>query len=112
MIDPSVFNNVPFRNPTAWKDFVGTHYLWWRALNEQIFALTGTAIREYPIGDGGGAEWLQAVQAQYVDASAALGLSPPPDLSSYDLTKAPEYASWTFLVSQAATRLRAAAGLS
>jgi hypothetical protein len=113
MIDPSLWNNVPFKNPTAWRDFVGTHWLYWQqGLAPAIFDLTGLTVRLYPIGDGGGGQWLQAVQAQYVAGAAALGAEPPPDLSSYDLSNAEDFASWTFLLAQSAQRLRIAAGLT
>lgn len=113
MIDPSLWNNVPFKNRTAWKDFVGTHWLYWQqGLAPAIFDLTGITIRLYPIGDGGGSDWLQAVQQQYLAGSDALGLNPPPDLSSYDLSKEEEYASWTFLLAQTAQSLRIAAGVN
>lgn len=111
-VDPSLWSNVPYRNPTAWRDFVGTHYLWHRSLSEHVARTLGVSYRVPPIGDGGGAVWLQAVQQTYVNASQALGLAPPADLSSYDLREPDQFASWTFLVSQSARRLRVAGGLS
>lgn len=112
MVDPSLWSNVPFRNPTAWADFVGQHWLWHRALAEHVTRTTGASYRVLPIGDGGGALWLQAVQATYVNACVALGLEPPSDFTSYDLSQAEDFASWTFLVSQTASRLRETAGFN
>lgn len=111
-IDPRFFANIPFRNPTAWTDFLGTFDLWHRALAQQVFLTTGNVYRVYPLGDGGGEEWLAAVQATYVGAAKALGLPPPPDLQSYDLSQPGDFASWTFIVSEASRSLRAAAGLN
>jgi hypothetical protein len=112
MIDPSLWASVPFNNPTAWEDFTGTLELWHRALSQAIFAKTGKTIGVRPIGNGGGGEWLSAVQAQYRDAAAALGLPAPPDLQSYDLKQATDFASWTWVVSQQSRTLRVQAGLS
>lgn len=113
MIDPNLFSNIPFRNKTAWKDFTGTLLLYWQqGLAPAIYALTGTAIRLFPIGDGGGAQWSQAVQSQYEEGCQALGITAPPDLASYDLSKEEEFQSFTFLISQTTQRLRIAAGLS
>ena len=112
MISPTNWNNVPFRDATAWADFVGTHWLWHRAVAEHVRRTTGVSYRVYPIGDGGGSQWLYAVQRTYENAFAALGLSPPSDLSSYDLNDPEEFASYTFLLSQTASRLREAAGVN
>lgn len=111
MVDPSNWASVPYGNRNAFRDFVGTHYLWHRALVEQIFAVTGTSVALLPIGEGGGPEWLLAVQRQYEAEAHALGLAAPPDLSSYDLSDQSDFASWTFLLSQQATILATAAGL-
>ena len=45
-------------------------------------------------------------------AHLALGLQPPVDLTNYDLRKEEDFVSWIFLLSQAGSRLRTAAGLS
>lgn len=110
-VDPSNWASVPYGNRNAFRDFVGTHYLWHRALADQIFIVTGSTVVLLPIGDGGGSEWLLAVQRQYESECAALGLAAPPDLSSYDLSDPNDFASWTFLLSQQATILRTASGL-
>ena len=86
--------------------------LWHRALAAKVAALTGTAYKTYPLGTGGGPDWLHAVQLQYQNASAALGIAPPPDLESYDLSQAGDFASWTFIISQTSRTLALAAGLA
>lgn len=111
-VDPALWSNVPFQNRTAWVDFVGQHWLWHRNLAEFVRRGTGVSYRVYPIGDGGGSLWLRAVQETYVNASVALGVAPPSDLASYDLSEASDFSSWTFLVSQQASRLREAAGFN
>ncbi len=112
MVDPRLWGSVPFNNKNAWDDFTGTFALWHRALATQIATLTGIAYKTYPLGTGGGDEWLHAVQRQYQNASAALGIAPPVDLESYDLTQPGDFASWTFTISQASRTLALAAGLA
>jgi hypothetical protein len=89
------------------------HYLWHQALAQQIFRVTGTTYRTYPIGTAQKSDrgWLLAVQSQYQHAARALGLAPPPDLASYDLGDEGDFASYLFVVSEAARRLRVASGL-
>ena len=110
-IDPSVFASVPFRNPTAWKDLTGTLELWFRALGQRIHQSTGQSIRVLPLGEGGGTEWLSGVQTQFESAATALGIAAPGDLESYDLSRAEQFASWTWTLSQEARRLGTAAAL-
>jgi hypothetical protein len=110
-VDPSLFASVPFGSKTAYVDFCGTLQLYFKALADQVFALTGNAMRLYPIGDGGGDDWLHAVQQQFVSCSLALGLGSPPDLSSFDLAVPEDHASFFFSVAQELRVLRSAAGL-
>ena len=111
MVDPSVFASIPYRNKTAWIDFQGTLELWVRALAQRIFQQTGQTIRILPLGTGEGPDWLSAVQSQFESAATALGIAAPGDLESYDLSRADQFASWSWTVSQEARRLRTAAGL-
>lgn len=110
-VDPTLWASVPFRNPTAFRDFAGTLELWTRALAQRIHQLTGASIVVLPLGDGGGAEWLSGVQTQFEEAATALGIAGPGDLESYDLSRAEDFASWTWVLSNEARRLRSAAGL-
>lgn len=111
MLDARLFSSTPFDNRTAWLDFLGTHALFHRALADKVHALTGVAYRVYPLGNGGGAEWLGAVQKTYQNAARALGIGPPPDLESYDLRQPGDFASWCFIIGQESRRLALAAGL-
>lgn len=112
-VDPSVWSNVPFKNPTAWTDFVGTHYLYHVGLAQHVTLTTGETYRVYPIGDAGGGDvWQHAVQETYLNACRALGVSPPGELADFDLNDENDFASFTFLISQTARRLREAAGFN
>lgn len=111
MIDPIVWAALPFKNPTAWTDFVGTFGLWHRCLSPVIFTRTGKTYRTYPLGDGGATEWLQAHQQEDAGACAALGIAGPPDMRSFDLSRADDFASWTFIVANEHRRIAAAAGM-
>jgi hypothetical protein len=111
MLDPALWASTPFRNPTAYLDLVGSVELWHRALAQQIFRTTGETVRVYPLGNGGGPEFLQAVQSQYVEMARALGVAPPGDLASYDLSRPDDWASWTWQLSQNTRVLQNAAGL-
>ncbi len=112
MIDPKLFASIPFNNKTAWTDFLGQFALYHHALADRVGRTLGTSYRVYPLGDGGGPEWLGAVQQTHQNAAQALALSPPPDLQDYALDDASDFASWTFAISQDLTRLRIASGLS
>ena len=84
MIDPALFSSVPHRNFTALLDFAGTFDLYHRVL-ANVVAAQGHPYRRYPLGDGRGTpDWLWAVQQTHVNAAAALGIAPPPDLASFD----------------------------
>ena len=110
MVDVSLWASIPFRNPTAWTDFLGEHALWHRALAETVFRLNGINYRTYPLGDGGGIEWMQAHQQEHIGANHALGLGSPADMED-DLSTAEAHASWCFIHSQEHRLLRSAAGI-
>lgn len=109
MIDARMFASIPFRNQTALVDFAGLHFLWHTALARHVADTLNVQYRVLPIGNVGGRPWLEAIQQQYVSASLALGVPPPPDLATYDLNDPVDFASWTWLVSQTAQVLQEAA---
>ena len=111
MVDPTLFGGLPFGNKTAWIDFTGQLQLYHQSLALAIHQTTGVSVRVLPLGTGGDRNWLEAVQAQYEEEAAALGIAAPVDLRSYDLSRRDDFSSWTFLISQETRRLRIAAGL-
>jgi hypothetical protein len=113
MIDPRLFASTPHRSRTGFEDLIGQVVLMHAALVPSIFAATGIVPRRFPI-DAGAAlpDLLQAIQAQHVSECQALGISPPPDLQSFDLQNPTDFASWTFLLGNDLTRIKAAAGVA
>ena len=108
---PLLWSSVPYGNRTAFADLIGSVELWFAGLAQEIHALTGTSIQRPPIGIGGGKAWLLAVQQAYTEACSALQISPPGDLSSYDLSSRNDFNGWCFTLAQESERLRIAAGL-
>ncbi len=111
VVDPHHWSHLPFGDQTAFLDFAGTHALFHRALDVKIRSLGGAPYNYLPIGDGGGSEWLLAVQQAHAGAAAALLIPEPPDLTSYDLSDPDEFTTWTYLLALDDIRLRQAAGL-
>ena len=111
MLDPSLFGGLPHGNRTAFLDFLGTLELYHHALALAIHQTTGRSVRVLPLGTGGDRNWLEALQAQYEEEAAALGIAAPVDLRSYSLDRREDFNSWTFLLAQETNRLRAAAGV-
>ncbi len=108
-----LFASVPFRDQTAFRDFAGTFYLYHRALADTVFRTTGKQYAVLPIGDGRGEqEWMRAVQQTHQNASLALGIASPPDLTSFDLSKEADHTAWFFALSNDLERLRLSAGLT
>lgn len=114
VIDPKLFAQVPHKNRTAYRDMIGAldlmHTQW---IIPAIIAQTGKIPERFPFdADSDPEETLEAIQSQHASEAAALGIAPPPDLATYDLREASDWASWTFLVSQDLTRLRLAVGIA
>lgn len=112
MISPVLFASVPFGNPTAFSDAIGSLELYVNALADAIHDLTDESITTLPIGIGGTRPWLLAVQAVYQDAARALSIPPPANLASFTLEDRQSFNGFWFTVSQETERLRDAAGLS
>ena len=111
MIAPTMLSGTPFGSRTALLDFAGTLEIFMRGIADAAFQLTGESVRVSPIGVPGGAAWLQSIQSMCVSAADTLGIAPPPDLASYDLTSESDFTSWMYAISQEAERLRVAAGI-
>jgi len=111
VVDPHHWSHLPFGDKTAFTDFLGTHALFHAALDVAIRRLGGVPYNYPPIGDGGGSDWLLALQQAHDGAAASLFVPEPPDLTSYDLSDPDEFASWTYILALDDIRLRQAAGL-
>ena len=111
MLDPTLFGGLPFGNKTAWIDFTGQLQLYHQSLALAIHQTTGISVRVLPLGTGGDENWLEAVQTQYEEEAAALGIAAPVDLRSYNLERREDFHAWSWLIAQETNRLRAAAGV-
>lgn len=111
MIDPGLWASTPFNNATALQDFFGMVGSYHTVLADQIAQVFGVTVRTTPLGDGGGATWLFALQEELVQMARAVGIEAPPDLSSYNLRDETDFASFMFLHAQYTRQLRTAAGI-
>lgn len=112
MISPGLLASTPFKSKTAFEDLVGTCVLIYGPMIDAAFRLTGRTAKRVPIdAHAASTDLLQAIQSQHNSISAALGIPLSPDLQSYDLSKADDFASWTFLLSGDLSRLKSAAGI-
>ncbi len=111
VVDPHSWSHLPFGDQTAFVDFLGQHALFHRSLDHTIRLLGGTPYNYLPIGDGGGEDWLLAVQQAHEGAATALVIAPPPDLTAYDLTDVDQFTTWSYLLALDDVRLRQAAGI-
>ena len=116
MMSPSLLASTPHKSGTAFLDLIGTLTLMYSQIMQG--AITNAVIlgTHYPTRapiDAGQpqADLLSAVHNQHVSLARALGIDPPPDLQSFDLSDANDFASWTFLLADDLTRLRDAAGV-
>jgi len=81
-------------------------------LADQIHTTTGRSVTTLPVGTGAGrGPWLLLVQQMMNEACDALGVPPPPDLATYNLSDQDDFASWMYTMSQQGERLRITAGL-
>ena len=112
MIGTALLASVPFRNPTALADYIGTLTMIHQDLAETISRQTASAVKLYPLGTAyGDSPWLFALEQQHADEARALGIAPPPSFADFELSNEAEWASFTFLVSQDLERIRLAAGV-
>lgn len=112
MLSPDLLAGTPHKSGTAFLDLIGQVSLMHATLIEATIRTTGVVPRRVPFDAGEPQEHLlNAIQEQHVSLARALGLPPPGDLQSFDLTQAGDWASWTFLLAADLTRLRDAAGV-
>lgn len=111
LFDPLLWSVLPFGDQTAWIDFLGAHALFHRQLDDVIRRqFLADPWPQLPLGDGGGDEWAEAHQLTHDGEAKGLSIALGPDLRSYDLTRADQFASWCFVHANDCQRLRQAAG--
>lgn len=113
MLNPTLLASTPFKSRTAYEDFIGQCILLYNAIIPATILKTGKVPKRIPI-DASQPPWdlLQGIQSQHTSLALALGLAAPPDLQSFDLKDASQFASWTFLVGNDLARLKLAAGVN
>lgn len=111
MIDPFIWNAVPFGDRNAFLDFEGQHQLWSQAVADHL-NVAGTPFQSLVLWNLMTPDGRQAHQQWHINANHAVGILGPGDLVSYDLRNKDEFASWVFLHAQESARLRVAAGVS
>jgi hypothetical protein len=110
VVDPILWASLPFRNRTAFLDFLGDHAIWHHVTADVIFRDTGTAYKTFPLG-GYGAGWHRAHQQEHQQIHLALGLAPPPDMENYSLAEEGPFTTWSYIHAQDHRLIRAAAGI-
>ena len=94
MVNPLLWQDLPFGNLDAWATFLRDHAALHTALWLKTVVATKPQYDAHPLADGGGATWLWANQMEHVGAARRWGISEPPDLASYDLNEADQFADW------------------
>lgn len=118
LIDPLLWQTIPFEDPDAWEDFLGMHQLW----HETLAKVTETSWQPLDIRATGGPATeqskiklqrasLMANQQMHHDIADSLGINRSGDLVSYDLTNRDQFIGWLWVHSLDHARLRTAAGI-
>lgn len=107
--DPQSWKLLPFRDLTAWIDWLGQHDLQHRQFAASIRAKTSKGFAILPLGDGGhdyslggtdqapSPEWHQAHQLVHQGETTALSIAAPPDFTAYDLNDPNDFATYCYL---------------
>lgn len=103
MMNPVLWEVVPFRDPDAFSDWLQTH----DAQHQQLAKVTGT--RWQPLDDL--KTNLEAHSQLHILLAKALNVPQVDDLLSFDLTEEVSYLGFMLLNAQDHTRLNAAAGI-
>lgn len=112
VVDPQSWKVLPFGDRDAWLDFLGQLELWHRDIAGTIrAAFPSKPYAIPPLGDGGGPEWLAALQTVLLGETTALGIAAPADLRGYDLADPDQFASWCWLMGNEHIRVMVAAGV-
>lgn len=118
LIDPLLWQTIPFEDVDAWEDFLGMHEQW----HETLARATGTSWSPLDLRAQGGPpdaeskvklqrSALMVNQQMHYDVADALDINRAGDLVSYDLTNRDQYVGWLWVHSLDHARLRTAAGL-
>lgn len=111
MIDPTLWSNVPFRAPTAFRDWGGTHALVHQAIADTA-ARASKPYQVYPLGGGVGTKgWMQAHAQEHINANLALAVSGPANLSDYNLGEREDWDNFHLVHADEHRRLHTAAGI-
>ena len=94
MLSPTNWQQTPYGNPDAWHTFLGENARSHTLIRYQVVAQGFRQYNTVPLGDGGGAIWLAAHFNEHRDINHVLGLTPPPDLASYDLEDKEQFEDW------------------
>ena len=115
LVQPTLWQSLPFKDKDAFVDFLGGHDFWHDALDQLLRAAGAAPYPSLPLGDGpvtdSEGDWHLIHQAMHEGEAAGLALSGPDDFTSYDLNKLDEFSTWTWLHAQEHIRLALAAGL-
>lgn len=114
LVQPLLWQALPYADKDAFVDFLGSHALWHTALDQLLRAAGAAPYASLPLGDGPideGGDWHQVHQAIHAGEASGLALAGPPDFTAYDLNRRDDFATWTWTHAQEHQRLAAAAGL-
>ena len=78
LIQPLLWQGIPFGHPEGLFDFLGQHDLWHRALAEHVQTVKIIPLDNLP-------EMMDVHDDLHTALNQALGLTPPPDFSLYDI---------------------------
>lgn len=103
LIDPKLWQGIPFGHPDGMLDFLGTHNFWHTALARKAGSVQQVNFDTLPdMGD--------VHQTIHVALARAFGLTEPSDFSLYDLKQREGWVLFQQIHSLEHARLRAAAG--
>jgi len=111
MVNPTLWSQLPFGDLPAWQAFLGDHARAHALIFAQAVALSRPVYETYPLGDGGGTEWLTAHHLEHRAICHSLGISPPPDLASYRLDDPEQWSDWMQAHADEHVRVQSAAGI-
>jgi hypothetical protein len=112
MISPQLWEEIPFGDVHAWQAFLGDHARMHSLTYYQAVQQGKPKWNTYPLGDGGGVEWLCAHYQEHLAINSSYGLTPPPDLASYNLKDPEQFLDWMEAHGEEHVRINQAANIS